>query len=287
MRRQRVTFLVGLTVLAAATLVSAGESERKEETSFSIAPGATVSRPFDRFSARLGGFAVRFKTSARVDSETLGIGDEFDLEGDTALDRSTTEARLDGHVRLGKRHRLDYGYIGFRRTGFRMLDREIQFGDDTFEFDAELTTEFKNDLFKLAYRYDVVRRPGWDLGLSFGLSAFAFDLGLQAVPAGGGAIIAENEDFIAPIPMLGLHTDVKLAKNWYFRAGAEFFDVDVDDFEGKVADTRAAIDWYPFQHFGFGVGFNRVHMTIEDTGLPGLDITYIFSGTMVYASYVR
>lgn len=300
MSRQLVIVVIGLLVLSMAFPAAAEEESRDDSSgqaeieraeprqpSVSLAPGAAGSSPHNRFSARVGGFAVRFKTRARVDSETLGTGTDLDLEDDTTLDRSTTEARLDGHVRFGKRHRLDYGYVGFRRTGDRILDQQIQFGDEVFDINAQLTTEFKNDLYKLAYRYDVLRKPTWDLGLSFGFSAFAMDLGLQAIPAGGGTIVAESEDFIAPIPMLGVHTDVKLADEWYLRAGGEFFDVGVDDYEGKLTDTRIAVDWYPFRNVGFGIGFNRMRMTFEDTGLPSLDFTYIYSGTMVYVSFVR
>jgi len=285
MSRRRMSSVIGLLILTMAT-VTAAEQESRDEAS-GEAEQRAGSSPYDRFSARVGGFAVRFNTSARVDSDTLGTGTELDLENDTALERSNTEARLDGHVRFGKRHRLDYGFIGLRRSGSRVIDQQIQFGDEVFEINAELTTRFKNDLYKLAYRYDVLRKPTWDLGLSFGISAFALDLGLEAIPAGGSALVAETEDFIAPIPMLGVHTDVKIAKDWYFRAGGEFFDVGVDDYTGKLTDTRAAIDWYPFRHVGFGFGINRMRMTFEDAGAPGLDFTYIYSGTMFYVSFVR
>jgi hypothetical protein len=270
-----------LIVLACSSLTYAEDGDRNGTV------GSAVEHPWNRLSVRLGGFAVRFDTSAQVDSETLGEGTGFNLESDTGLDKERTEGRLDGHVRLGRRHRIDYGALLLRRNAFRQIDEQIQFGDELFDVDAEVRTRFRNDIFKLAYRYDVVRRPRWDLGLSFGVSAFAVDMELEAMQAGGGMFSGETEDFIAPIPTLGLHTDVRLADDWYFRAGGEFFDVDIDDREGDLTELRAAVDWYPFRHWGFGAGFNRVELNYLDTRLPEVDFSYMYSGAMVYVSYVR
>lgn len=243
--------------------------------------------PWNRFSVRLGGFSMRFDTSARVDSSLGGMGTNLDLEADTNLDRETVELRLDGHIRFGKRHRLDYGLLSFRRSATRTIDRQIEFGDITFGINADLTTRLQNDLYKLAYRYDVVRRPHWDLGFSFGISAFNFGMDLEAIPAGGGPLTAETEDFLAPIPTLGIHTDIELTKNLYFRAGGDFFNISVDGRQGDLLDVRAAVDWYPFQNWGFGIGFNRVRLGYESNRLPNVDFAYVYSGVLFYASYVR
>ena len=243
------------------------------------------SRPWDRLAVRLGGFAVSFDTNIRVDSDTLGVGTEIDLEDDTNLDRNKTEANLSGHISFGRRHRLEYGAVLFRRSASTTIDRQIQVGDTVFNVNADVVTEFRNDVIKLAYRYDVVRRPAWDLGLLFGVSAFITDLTLSANAAGGGMV--EKEDFVAPMPVLGLHADVRLAKKWYLRARGEIFDFRLDDQKGSLNDGSVAIDWYPFKNVGFGFGFNRSRLSYEDLGTPEIDVTYTYSGTTLYVSYVR
>ncbi|MDH3626750.1 MAG: hypothetical protein OES25_03745 [Acidobacteriota bacterium] len=243
--------------------------------------------PWDDMSVRLGGFAMRFDTSARVDSTMGSIGTDLDLEADTNLDRDTVEIRLDGHVRFGKRHRLDYGVLSIRRNATRTIDQQIEFRDVVFDINSDLSTRLQNDLYKVAYRYDAVRRDRWDLGVSVGLSAFRIGLDLEATAAGGGPLVAEDEDFVAPIPTIGVHADIELARNWYFRAGGEFFDISIDDRQGDLLDVRGAVDWYPFRHWGFGIGFNRVRLGYESHRLPNVDVTYVYSGAMVYASYVR
>lgn len=289
---RRILHSILLLALIAPTVTFAADANNDDESD--PAPSieapqaaATKFRPWDRVAVRLGGFAVRFDTNVRVDSETLGVGTQFDLEDQTNLRRNKTQARLDGHVRFGKRHRLDYGAVLFRRSSSNTIDEQIQFGDTIFDVDVDVATRFKNDVYKIAYRYDVVRRPRFDLGLSFGFSAFVIDVGLEATGAGGGMVSAETEDFVAPVPVIGIHADVKLAQKWYLRTGGEFFDVSVDGVKGNLSDIRLAVDWFPFKHFGFGAGYNRSRLTYEDVAAPTVDVSYTYAGAMVYASYVH
>ena len=269
-----ITLLASCLVLAATTPASAEEAEPNRGSK-------------DRFSISVGTFLVRFDTTVRVDSETLGRGTEIDLEEDTNLDREQTDVRLDGYYRIGKRHRLDYGAIFFSREASRTIDRTIQFGDTVFDVNGFLSTRFKNDVLKLAYRYSFVRNPRVEAGLTLGVSAFVVDLGMTGETAGGGAVSEETEDFVAPIPVLGLHADVALGKSWFFRTAGEFFDVSIDDREGSLSDVRAAFDWYPFKHVGFGVGFNRLRITYADLSAAEVDLTYAYSGTIFYLTYVN
>jgi hypothetical protein len=152
---------------------------------------------------------------------------------------------------------------------------------------AFVETKLRNDVIKLAYRYDVINRPAWDLGLSFGISAFVVETSLTTTGGGGGMASREKEDFVAPIPVIGLHADVRLSDKWYLRTGGEFFDVRLSNQKGSLTDVRAAIDWYPFEHFGFGAGFNRTRLGYEDLGRPQIDLSYNYSGASFYVSYVR
>jgi hypothetical protein len=239
----------------------------------------------DRFSISLGGFLVRFDTKARVDSDTLGVGTEIDLENQTALKRSDTDLMLDGRLRLGRRHYLDFEAKFFSRRASTTIDEEIQFEDEIFDIDADVSTKFDNDVYKLAYRFSFLKNDRVEAGVSLGISAFDVGVALSA-EGEGGAVQTATEDFIAPIPVLGLRFDVPLGGEWFFRAGGEYFKVSVDDHEGSLSDIFATFDWYPFEHFGFGVGYNRVNISYNDLSGAEIDFSYTYSGTMIYATYV-
>jgi hypothetical protein len=239
----------------------------------------------ERFSVSLGGFLVRFDTAVRVDSETLGTGTEIDLEDDTGLDRDKTDLMLDGYLRLGRRHRINFGARFLSRGTSIRIDEEIRFRDETFEIEALVSTEFSNDVFNLGYQYSFLRNDRVEVGASIGVSAFVVDVALSA-EAEAGEISVESEDFIAPIPVVGLHLDLPLGEKWSFRAGAEYFKVSVDEREGSLSDLSVSVDWQPFEHFGFGIGYNNVRLTYTDLSRAEVDFSYNFSGALVYATYV-
>jgi hypothetical protein len=239
----------------------------------------------DKFSISLGTYLVRFDTTARVDSETLGTGTEIDLEADTGLEQDKTELAMKGYYRIGKRHRLDFGAYLLSRGATRLIDEQIQFEDEIFDVDALVTTDFSNDIVNLAYRYSFVRNENIEAGVSIGVSAFLLDASLSA-EGEGGMVSTAAEDFIAPIPVIGLDVDIPLGRDWYVKAGGSYFDIGVDDWEGKLTTFSGSVDWHPFENWGFGVGYNRSKLTYQDLGLPEVDFSLTYAGATIYATYV-
>jgi len=239
----------------------------------------------DKFSISIGSYLVRFDTTARVDSEELGRGTEIDLENDTGLGKDATEFAISGYYRFGKRHRVDFGTMFLSRGATTVIDETIQFEDMVFDIDALVTTKFSNDIINLAYRYSFVRNPKVEAGVSIGVSAFALEASLSVEGEGG---LAERavEDFIAPIPVIGLDVDVPLGHDLFFKAGGEHFRVSVDDWKGKLTNLSTSINWHPFENWGFGVGYNRYKLTYEDLGIPEVDIELTYAGMTIYATYV-
>lgn len=169
------------------------------------------------------------------------------------------------------------------------LSETIQFGDEIFDVDALVASSFDTTLIKTAYKYSFINNGKVDFGLSVGVSTFIFDFEVVAEGSAGGGpseVQAESEQQVAPVPVLGLHVDYTIRPGLILKASGEIFDLDVDDFEGKVTDFRVSIDWYPFEHFGFGAGFNDVRLDFSDVGIPGFMVDYDFDGLMAYASYV-
>jgi hypothetical protein len=239
----------------------------------------------DKFSISFGSYLVRFDTTARVDSETLGTGTEIDLESDTGLGPDETEFAFDGYYRFGKRHRIDFGTIFISRGATRQIDEPIQFEDIEFDADAIVTTKFSNDIVRLAYHYSFIRNSKLEAGASIGVSAFLFDASLTAEGA-GGEISEAKSDFIAPIPVIGLDVDVPMGNNLYFQAGGEYFRIGVDDWEGKLTQFSTSVNWHPFTHWGLGLGYNRSKLTYADLATPEVDFSLTYSGVTIYATYV-
>jgi hypothetical protein len=260
-----------------------------------IAAPALAEEGFDRgskdiFLISAGTFLINFDTNARLDSETLGKGTDLDFENDLGLSSSQNRARLDGYWRFAHKHRLDFAFYYYNRTADRVIDQPIEWGNVIYDVGAELHSEVKFQFFKVNYKYSFVRTQNLEFGFSAGLSTIQTDAEIagQGTVDGGDVVSYEKKSnsLLVPIPVLGLYGEWRMVRNLYLRGGAEYLAVNVAGWNGSVADLRASVDWYPFKHFGFGVGYNIFRIDALKDATSDFDFRYQFSGLLGYATYV-
>jgi len=246
----------------------------------------------DRGNISVGGFLVSFDTLARLDSEELGQGTGLNFEQDLNLETSTTDLRLDGYIRFKRKHRLEFAYMLFNRGATVTLDEPIQFGDEIFDVDATVAGEFNTRVAKLAYKYSIVNNGKIEAGISAGLSILDLETSLAAsgtVGNGGGTTGAAEraeESFIAPVPVLGAHLNVTMHPNWFFRASWEYFDAGAQDIDARLIDAKVTFDYYPWNHVGFGLGYNLVNIDYSDREPPAVGVDYDYDGALAYVSFI-
>src|SRR5262249_59764169 len=73
-----------------------------------------------------------------------GTGTDIDAEDDLGLAADKFEARLALRWRPGRRHELEVGYQFARRTASSMLQRDITFGDSTYQAGANIGSQAKS-----------------------------------------------------------------------------------------------------------------------------------------------
>ena len=244
----------------------------------------------DIFLISAGTFLIDFDTNASLDSETLGKGTDIDFEDDLGLVANQNRARLDGYWRFAHKHRLDFAIYYYNRTADRTIDRQIEWGDVTYDVGAELHPEVKFQFFKLNYKYSFVRTQKLEFAFSAGLSTIRTETELagQGTVSGGveESFQKKANSLLVPIPVLGLYGEWRMVRNLYLRGGVEYLAVNVSGWEGSVKDLRASLDWYPFKHFGFGVGYNIFRIDGTKDADSVFDFRYEYSGLLGYATYV-
>ena len=60
--------------------------------------------------------------------------------------------------RLGRRHRISYGYFSLSRNSNLVLDEEIQFGDEIFPVNAVVESDFRTQFAQLGYSFSFLAR---------------------------------------------------------------------------------------------------------------------------------
>ena len=261
-------------------------------------PGQTHDRRImsDRANVSFGGFLIDFDTTASVSTGTL-IGARIHLESELGLDSDRSVLRLDGFYRFAANHALEYSLIDLSRKGSNILEEQIRFEDEdddvVFEIDAEVDSRFDSQLLKVTYRYSFINDGRVDGGLSVGLSSYRFNFeiaGIGTVDDGTGGTTEEfveaDAGILAPIPVIGMFIGVAMTENFVFRASADFFGLEIGDYEGHLLDTKLVVDYYFTEHFGIGGGFNQTSIDIRRKGDNPFAVDYRYGGLLGYLGFV-
>jgi hypothetical protein len=208
---------------------------------------------WERFELGIGAQLVAtVDTTLRVDSPTLGVGTEMDLESDFNVDDRLFLGRVDADWRFAKRHALDFSAFKISREGTRVIDRDIQIGDVVFPIDTQVTNESDMLMIKLAYRYAFLYRPRWHLGASLG----AHTVNWKSSWTAGALALDEEFDYTIPLPVLGMFASYAITPRLFLDASSEFFGLEFEEYEGFVNNTRLNLEHRTFEHLGFGVGLD-------------------------------
>ena len=185
----------------------------------------------DKWGFSLGAFWQTFDTKVRLNGET-STGTDIDFEKDLGLNKNLTACQFSGFYRFGDHARIDLTYVPWSREKTRTIDREIQWGDVTYEAGAEIHSKAKVEMLNIIYRYSFINNGKVTFGVNGGVSSLwtNFELSGEGTISGGGTAsgtIAKKSDVIFPIPVIGVHFDMSLTKRLLWRAEGNFFAANV------------------------------------------------------------
>jgi len=255
-----------------------------------IPPAMAEDTPWEKFSLDLGYFIANTDTGVRLGS---GLGVSVDMEDLLGLDSTNSAGRVGASWRFtdNRRHRLDFQWFRFNRDGSNTIEQDIPYEDkdgieQTIPAGTYLESFFDFDIYQLAYSYSFFQDDRIDLAGSLGLYVMPIDFGLNAT---GLIDVGGSETFTAPLPTLGVRADFAITPKWYFRSGLEVFYLEIGEFSGSILETHVAIEYLPWKHLGFGLGFDSLNVRVESDGddYPGIDfkgeVNFHYTGLLLYA----
>ena len=237
----------------------------------------------------VGGFFTSTDIRVRLDGEGGATGDTIDFDDSFGLD-DYSSFRLDGQWRIKGKHSVRGTYFQNSRSATRELDREIDFGGETYPVGVETTAHWNLRVMQVSYDYAFSRHDNYELAAGIGVHVLDAKLGLDATITGGGGTasreLSEQGSTDAPLPVLGLRGAWRLPHDFYVTAQAQFFYLDIDDYRGGLSDLKANIVWQATPRFGVGLGYNdfRFRVNIDKRLFDGR-LRWNYGGAMAFASF--
>ena len=252
------------------------------------ADNTTNNLPWERFNIQGGFFFAALNDKVTVGTEGAGVA--IDLEQALGLDTQNQIFRLGALYRFGetRRHRVDLDYLYFNRTSTKTIGKEIVVDNVTLAVGTNVETTFNYQIIRAAYSYSFFQDDRMDLAASIGLFVMPIKFKMSASGLGSGQ---GDFNFTAPLPAFGLRGDFAITPRWMLRTNLDFFYLKYQSFTGEMVDTRIAVEYNPWDHFGFGLGFDnfRVALKAQSNDYPAVnfqgDIKSQFMGVQLYARY--
>ena len=252
------------------------------------ADNTTYNLPWEKFSIQGGAFFAALSNQVTVGSPGAGVA--VDLEQALGLDTQNTVFRLGTLYRIGekRRHRVDLDYLYFNRDSTKTIGEGIVVDNVSLGAGTVVETTFNYQIIRAAYSYSFFQDDRMDLAASFGL--FVMPIKFEMSASGLGSSQGDF-NFTAPLPAFGLRGDFAITPRWMLRTNMDFFYLEYGSFKGALVDARVAVEYNPWEHFGFGLGLDtfKLKLSAEDEDYPSIDfqgnIKSQFLGVQLYARY--
>jgi len=209
----------------------------------------------------IGGFYPKADTTIRLDANQSNRGTSANFEDTFGLDQEKTVGWFDARWRLSPRHSLQFTYFNLNREGTRDLNRQVQFGEQTFNIGAQVNSRVDLDVARVAYGYSFV--SGGRNELTGLIGVHATRLRAQISTANGSQ--SEEAKGTAPLPMLGLMGVLGFSDRARLRGWAQFFALSYGDYDGRLTNYAATLEFDVFKNFGLGVGWFDYKLNLEAT----------------------
>jgi hypothetical protein len=232
----------------------------------------------------LGYFLPRMNTELRLGpaNPALDPGTPIDMEDDLGLDRDLFLGRVDGYYRLGRKHRLQFGYFSLEREARKVLDQEIVIGDNTFILDGQIDSNLKNTITEIGYMYSLRQTDRFEVSGTFGIHWMDIQSRFIGETA-FGFFETTSSSVEGPLPLFGVDIDYAFTPRLMIGFRGMIFSYNVDPYDGSLLDLRGTLEYFFLNNVGVGFGINRfdLDLTYTDKGREG-EFSWGYDGMQLY-----
>jgi hypothetical protein len=235
-------------------------------------------------SLKLGAFLVTdINTTLSLRTASGGGGTLIDF-GDTLGGETSADIfRFDANWTIKGPHHLLGSWYDINLDGRRVIDREIEWGDQTYPINATIDSSFDTSIYKLSYGYTFRRGQMHEYSALIGVHVMRLGTRLS-VSGGSTAASTEGFEVTAPLPALGLGWTAHWTDRFQTQAIIQYFGISVDDkIEGHFMDFLVSAEYQVSKHFSVGAGFNRFDIDVDATRGPlTLSLENTYNGFLLY-----
>lgn len=178
-----------------------------------------------------------------------------------------------------EKHEIAFLFWIAKKNSNATLERDIYYNDMLFPADAKVESQLDVTNYSLTYRYSIFRKEHWKVGVSAGTKLVNFKTKLIST-----SITSENST-LAPGPMLGLHGTYTIGRKITLKGTAEYFKLELNDWDYKTTDLKGGVEFYPFRNIGIGADYHYMSILYKRDKINSKrTFEYTFDAFSIYLS---
>lgn len=241
----------------------------------------------DDFWLEASVYMPKISSSVQVTStRNPAVGSRIDLEDDLGFDDDETLPAFVAGGRVSRRFSIIGEYFSIDRNSAKALERDITLDGVTYPVSANLESGFKTNVYRLVMGYSFVRNDKAEVGAALGLHATDFKFaveGLGTTGTGTATLERRAQDFLAPLPTLGLFASYEVAPGLTLAGRADYLSLSIDDYDGRLLNAQAKVSYRVWKNIGVGAAWRHVdyRVDVEKERYTGR-FKYKFSGPALF-----
>lgn len=271
----RLTLVILLCLVNAACAVTRRDKEEPVENRGPVAQQAepelkpsdvlkpkkldAASPVTDHFYLRATYFPAKVETLLQLDPNIATQGTLLSGEDDLGLDDQVDQGRMEFDIRMGERNHVRIDYFKLNRYSEGDLPRDIVFGDEVFEAGTNFRAKLDWRVLTLTYTYSLFKFERFEAGLGLGIHL------IEAQAEGGepGTLDREEASEVGIFPTIAANIAIRLSNRWSITMRGQQFSASPEDFEGKMADYHADVQFRVRKNFTIGLGYQVMETDLQ------------------------
>lgn len=223
-------------------------------------PKMSVPSPItDRLALRGLFYMPSVSTDVRYDSSLAVPGTLMDAEDVLGLADKKKQGDLELMFRMLERHRIRAEFYRLSRSGDRVLDQQIRFGDDVYNVGDRVLSKMDLRTLDLVYTYSFLRREKLELSGGLGIHLLQAE-GQLDVPA---RFVHEHLDTAGPFPTLAFDGTWRFTKRFSLNGRANYLGGETGDVKASYLAWHADVQFRWRPNFALGAGYTLTHFYLD------------------------
>jgi len=207
----------------------------------------------DHFYMRGIYFQPSVTTELRLDRTVLNEGTLLRAEDDLGLDDEINQGRMEFDIRMKERNHLRIDYFKLNRFREQPLAQDVDFGNFTFDAGTPFRSKLDWRVLSLTYTYSFLKFDRFEAGAGLGIHIIE----AHAEGREPGTTNFEKADQVGIFPTIAVNAAYRISKRWAVTVRGQSFSASPEDFEGKMSDYHADIQYRWRRNFAVGLGYSK------------------------------